>query len=169
MIQIQSLLQGKKIIKMKSDFKLHNSFAFWIYRLNNVLQDAFNQQLKDHDITWPQWMVLNVLDEGLANTPAVIADHLGADRSGITRLLDRLETKGFVIREHDKLDRRSIKLRMTSKGKGLMAQINNKAHQHQQQFLSELHLSERRGFKKELQKMLKVSGIDTAPIWQRID
>jgi len=154
---------------MKSDFKLHNSFAFWIYRLNNVLQDAFNQQMQDHDISWPQWMVLNVLDAGVASTPAVIADHLGADRSGITRLLDRLETKGFVIREHDKLDRRSINLSMTSKGESLMAEINSKARQHQQQFLSELHLSERRGFKKELQKMLKVSGVDTAPIWQRID
>ncbi len=132
------------------------------------MQDALNQQLKDHDISWPQWMVLNVLDEGIAKTPAVTADHLGADRSGITRLLDRLETKGLVVREHDKLDRRSIKLRMTSKGKSLMLEINDKAHRHQQQFLSELHLSERRGFRKELQKMLKVSGIDTASIWQRM-
>lgn len=154
---------------MKPDFKLHNSFAFWIYRLNHVLQDAFNEQLKEHDITWPQWMVLNVLDEGLADTPAVIATHLGADRSGITRLLDRLELKAFVLREHDRLDRRSIKLKMTPEGKKVMAEINNKAHQHQQQFLSELHLSERRGFKKELQKMLKISGIDTTKLWQRID
>ncbi len=154
---------------MKPDFKLHNSFAFWIYRLNHVLQDAFNEQLQEHDITWPQWMVLNVLDEGIAHTPAVIADHLGADRSGITRLLDRLELKEFVVREHDRLDRRSIKLTMTPKGKQVMAEINDKAHQHQQQFLSELHLSERRGFKKELQKMLKISGIDTTMLWQRID
>ncbi len=153
---------------MKSDFMLHNSFAFWIYRLNNALQDAFNQQLKDHDISWPQWMVLNVLDEGLANTPAVLADNLGADRSGITRLLDRLETKGFVIREHDKLDRRSIKLRMTSKGKGLMVQINNKAHQHQQQFLSELQLSERRAVKKDLHKQLRDSGSNSEQTWQCI-
>jgi DNA-binding MarR family transcriptional regulator len=67
------------------------------------------------------------------------------------------------------LDSRSIILQMTSKGSEVMAEINNKAHQHQQHFLSELHLSERRGFKKALQKMLKVSGIDTAALWQRID
>ena len=154
---------------MTSNLKLRNSFAFWIYRLNHVLQEAFNEQLKHHDITWPQWMVLNVLDEGIANTPAVIASQLGADRSGITRLLDRLENKGFILREHDRLDRRSIKLKMTPKGKKLMAEINHKAHEHQQQFLSELHLSERRGFKKELQKMLKSRGIDTTTLWQRID
>ena len=121
---------------MKSDFKLHNSFAFWIYRLNNVLQDAFNQQLKDHDISWPQWMVLNVLDEGLANTPAVIADHLGADRSGITRLLDRLETKGFVLSEHDNLFILSLILTITSKRKALLVQIYNIPLHHQQHFLS---------------------------------
>jgi DNA-binding MarR family transcriptional regulator len=68
---------------------------------------------------------------------------LGADRSDITRLLDRLEAKGFVTREYGKLDRRFIKLRMTSKDKSLIAEINDKAHQHQQQLLSELHLAER--------------------------
>ncbi len=154
---------------MKSDFKLQNSFAFWIHRLNNLLQEQFNRQLKDYDITWPQWMLLNVLDGSEANTPAVIADHLGVDRSGITRLLDRLESKDYIEREHDKLDRRSVKLHITNKGKKFMAEINAIAYQHQEQFLTDLHLSERRGFKKELQKMLRTSGVDTLSTWQRID
>jgi DNA-binding MarR family transcriptional regulator len=154
---------------MKSDFHLHNSFAFWIHRINNLLQEQFNQQLQAYEITWSQWMLLNVLHSSEVDTPAAIAAQLGVDRSGITRLLDRLEAKHYVEREHDKLDRRSVKLHMTSKGTALMQEINTLAYAHQQQFLKELHLSERRGFKKELQKILRTSGVDTMSLWQRID
>lgn len=155
--------------KVKADFKLQNSFAFWIHRLNNLLQDQFNALLKEYEVSWPQWMLLNVLSGSEANTPAVIAEQLGVDRSGVTRLLDRLEAKGYVEREHDKLDRRSVNLHITPKGKQLMSTINGLAYQHQEQFLEDLHLSERRGFKKELQKMLRTCGVDSQSMWQRID
>ncbi len=154
---------------MIPDFQLQNSFAFWIHRLNNLLQEQFNLLLKDYEVTWPQWMLLNVLSGTEACTPAAIAEQLGVDRSGVTRLLDRLEAKGYVEREHDKLDRRSVKLHLTSKGKQLMSTINSLAYQHQEVFLKELHLSERRGFKKELQKILKTCGVDTQLLWQRTD
>jgi len=154
---------------MKPDFKLQNSFAFWVHRLNSVLQDQFNQSLKEYELTWPQWMLLNALSEESVSTPAAIADQLGVDRSGITRLLDRLEKKEYVEREHDRLDRRSVKLHITPKGKKLMSTINSLAYQHQENFLEELHLSERRGFKKELQKMLRTCGVDSQSMWQRID
>lgn len=154
---------------MKPEFQLQNSYAFWIHRLNNLLQEHFNRLLQDYDLSWPQWMLLNVLATGEVNTPAGIAEQLGVDRSGVTRLLDRLEAKDYLQREHDRLDRRSVKIHMTDKGKQLMSAINQLAHQHQEHFLSDLHLSERRGFKKELQKMLKTCGVDTQATWQRID
>jgi DNA-binding MarR family transcriptional regulator len=39
-------------------------------------------------------MLLNVLSGGDVNIPAVIVAQLDVDRSGVTRLLDRLEAKG---------------------------------------------------------------------------
>ena len=154
---------------MKSNFLLHNSFAFWAYRLNNLLQERFNEQLKSFDITWPQWMILNVLDNGEGHTPAFVANQMGVDRSGVTRLLDRLEAKEYVVREHDRLDRRSVKLALSEKGKQAIGDINQQANQHQEAFLAELHISERRALKKELQKILKTCGVDTTTLWQRID
>jgi DNA-binding MarR family transcriptional regulator len=59
-------------------------------------------------VTWPQWLVMNVLFHQMADTPAQLAEEIGIDRSAITRLLDRLEAKACVRREHDKIDRRSI-------------------------------------------------------------
>ena len=153
---------------MQTDFQLNNSFAFWVHRLNSRLQEQFNEQLKPYDLSWPQWMLMNVLADKVS-TPAVAAEQLGVDRSAVTRLLDRLEAKGYVGREHDKLDRRSVNIAVTAKGRNLMHEINALAYQHQQQFLKDLHLSERRGLKKELQKILRTTGLDTLTLWQRID
>lgn len=156
-------------VPMKSDFLLNNSFAFWIHRLNHILQEQFNQRLKRYDVSWPQWMVLNVLHTDSTITPAVIASQLGIDRSGVTRLLDRLEKKQYLTREHDKLDRRSVNLLLTAKGKSLIDEMNDIAKQHQDDFLKDLHSSERLAYKKVMQKMLKTSGIDSGALWQRLD
>jgi len=154
---------------MNPDFLLNNSFAFWIHRLNHVLQEQFNQRLKQYDVSWPQWMVLNVLHTDSSITPAVIAVQLGIDRSGVTRLLDRLEKKDYLTREHDKLDRRSVNLLLTTKGRSLIDEMNAVAREHQNDFLKDLHSSERLAYKKAMQKILKTSGIDSGALWQRLD
>jgi len=149
-----------------TDFHLHNSFTFWISRLASLMQEQFNQQLEEQGVTWPQWMVLNVLHHGLAKTPAQIAENIGVDRSAITRLVDRLEKKGLVERQHDGLDRRSIQVAMTAGGRRLMVELNLLAHSHQEQFLSELPSTEFRGLKGNIQKMLRAGGVETAVLWK---
>lgn len=148
---------------------LHNSFCFWLHRLNSALQDSFNEQLRQYDVSWSQWLALNVLSLGIADTPAHIAEQLGVDRSAITRQLDRLEDKGFVERYHDKLDRRLVKVLLTPASRQLMEQVNKEAYLHQQACLADLHRSERRGLKGELQKMLRTQGVDTFDVWLRAD
>ena len=150
------------------EFPIHNSYTFWISRLASLMQEKFNNMLKNQDVTWPQWMVLNVLNQKLAKTPATIAENLGIDRSAVTRLLDRLESKSLVVREHDKLDRRSVTIQMTEQGRQLMARVNESAREHQRQFLSGLHNTEFRSLKVNLQKMLKAGGIDSSQQWRQL-
>ena len=118
------------------------------------------------DITWPQWMVMNVLAHELGSTPARIADHIGVDRSAITRLVDRLEKKGFVTREHDGLDRRSVNILITQAGQLMIKHLDDAAQRHQELFLSELHSTEYRALKGNLQKLLKAGGLETHGLWK---
>jgi len=148
------------------DFLLHSSYTFWISRLASLLQEEFNRRLQAEDVSWPQWMVLNVLSQNIAGTPATIADTIGVDRSAVTRLLDRLEKKGLVLREHAKLDRRSVNIHMTEAGEALMERLNQLARQHQDHFLSSMHNTEHRSFKGNIQKMLKMAGVDSIRLWK---
>lgn len=147
-------------------FLLHNSYAFWISRLASVMQDRFNKELETLDVTWPQWMVMNVLTHELAETPAHIAEQIGVDRSAVTRLVDRLEKKGLVIREHDGLDRRSIKIHITSPGKLMVKHLDEAAERHQKIFLDELQNTEHRALKGNIQKLLHAGGVETALLWR---
>ncbi|TQV81287.1 MarR family transcriptional regulator [Exilibacterium tricleocarpae] len=159
------MVSGKQADK---EFHLHNSFTYWISRLASLMQEHFNESLQQHDVTWPQWMVLNVLYHRLATTPAQVAANIGIDRSAITRLVDRLEKKGLVQRQHDGLDRRSIRLLLTERGSRLIHTLNDSANAHQRRFLEHLPSTEYRGLKGNIQKMLRAGGLDTTTLWRRI-
>lgn len=149
-------------------FHLHNSFTFWITRLAGAMREAFNQALAEHQVSWPQWMILNVLYHQLAETPAQIADNIAVDRSAVTRLLDRLAEKQLLERVHDGLDRRSVKIHLTRTGKSLVAELNQAAEAHQNQFLNQLHPTELRAFKGNIQKMLRAADIDSLQLWRHV-
>lgn len=149
-----------------SDFLLHNSYTFWISRLATAMQEDFNRRLQEQGVSWPQWMVLNVLHHELASTPAGIADCIGIDRSAVTRLLDRLENKSLLEREHDKVDRRSVKVRLTDLGQDQVRVLNALAAEHQEHFLASLHSTEYRAFKGCIQRMLRCGGIDSLRLWK---
>ena len=150
-----------------NDYHLHNSFTFWIARLANVMRDQFNQALSEYDVTWPQWMILNVLHHGLAITPAQIADNIGVDRSAVTRLVDRLEKKDMVERSFDGLDRRSIQILMTAEGRRLVVDINAAAKRHQDSYLAQIPSAECRFLKGNIQKLLRASGVETNDLWHQ--
>jgi hypothetical protein len=57
---------------------------------------------------------------------------------------------------------------LTPEGKGLMAQLNQAAMQHKEHFLSELHPTELRVLKGNVQKLLRAGGVETLNLWKHI-
>lgn len=150
------------------EFLLNNSLLFWVNRLASAMRESFNDDLKSHDLTWPQWMCLNVLSHSDVGTPAQLADALGVDRSAVTRLLDRLAAKGMVEREHDDGDRRSVRIALTAMGYQLCKVLDELAETHQRRYIEQLPATEVRVFKSNIQKLLRESGIETSGIWKAI-
>lgn len=69
------------------------------------------------DITREQLSILLILSltDGLYQTQ--IANILGKDRPNITRMIDILESNGYITREKDENNRRILKVFLTDKGK----------------------------------------------------
>jgi DNA-binding MarR family transcriptional regulator len=60
-------------------------------------------------------------------TAASLCRRSGYDTGSMTRMLDRLEDKGLILRERSTEDRRVINLRLTESGVGLRSQITERA------------------------------------------
>jgi len=74
-------------------------------------------------LTANQWRpLLLILHRGI-DTPAELARALDVDTGATTRMLDRLESKGFVRRERVPEDRRVVKIVLTDEGRAVADRI----------------------------------------------
>lgn len=79
-------------------------------------------------VTAPQFRLLLVLDE-LGQVPSSrLAAKLGTLASSVTRLADRLEAAGLLVRGHDPRNRSIVTVEVTPAGRDLVARVV--AHRH---------------------------------------
>ncbi|MCP3706371.1 MarR family transcriptional regulator [Paraburkholderia sp. CNPSo 3274] len=105
------------------NFMLTESVGFRIVKARNLVVAEMDAALKDLDITGQQMGILLSLKQGVATTPFELSKLLGIDTGLMTRMLDKLETKGLLERSRDADDRRVVNLNLTEKGLGTAAQI----------------------------------------------
>ena len=69
------------------------------------------------EITQGEWAVLAYIDKKGVTTPTQIAGALRLTTARIANILNSLERKGYVSRQHDSADRRKVFVTITLEGK----------------------------------------------------
>ena len=75
-------------------------------------------------ITYPQYLVLNVLTEEDGVTIGAIANRLALESSTVTPPVKRLEQSGLVSRQRSRTDERQVRVCLTQAGRDLLARSN---------------------------------------------
>jgi DNA-binding MarR family transcriptional regulator len=90
----------------------HNIKAAW-----HAIARMYNQQALQYDATMSMgFVLLNINSE--EGTPATkIAPLMGLEARSLTRLLKSMEEKSLIYRQADKVDKRSVRIRLTAEGK----------------------------------------------------
>ena len=85
-----------------------------------LLKDRIiDTHMEPHGITAAQFKVLIIMAQFNVDTPAELCRHLSIDSGSMTRMLDRLEQKGFLARQRSEADRRQVRLVLTGQGQAL--------------------------------------------------
>ena len=97
-------------------YRPEDSVGFVMRQVVTLLAAEVDAELSAADLTNAQWQPLVKLYWGHAATVAELARECRLDAGAMTRMLDRLETKGLVQRERSSTDRRVVNLVLTEQG-----------------------------------------------------
>ncbi|SAK40143.1 MarR family transcriptional regulator [Caballeronia fortuita] len=103
--------------------QLETSLGYYLAKARNVLILRTDQALKPLDLTSPQIGVILLLASGRARTPLELSREMSYDSGSMTRMLDRLEKKGFVVRARSEVDRRIVELSLSERGRDAAARL----------------------------------------------
>ena len=100
--------------------------AVTLMRTADVVRRLVGAAVEPHGITVQQYNVLRILrGAGCDGLPTLeIAQRMIEQTPGITRLIDRLQTKKLVERQRGATDRRCIFCRITTEGTQLLAGLD---------------------------------------------
>jgi len=109
-----------------------------LQRTADSLGQEAEQLLKPHGLTGTQYNVLRILrgaePEGLPCSG--IGERMISHDPDMTRLLDRMEKRGLIVRQRQTDDRRVIKTRITPEGLTLLKSLDQPVRElHKRQFL----------------------------------
>ena len=83
----------------------------------HAISRMYNQQALKYGGTMSMGFVLLNIDSEDGTPATKIAPLMGLEARSLTRLLKSMEEKGLICRESDKMDKRSVRIKLTEEGK----------------------------------------------------
>ena len=102
---------------------LDDQLCYAIYSTGIAIQRAYKPLLDTLGLTYPQYLVLNVLWREDSQTVGGIAEQLALESSTLTPLLKRLEAGGLVVRTRNPENERQVIVALTDAGRALRSRV----------------------------------------------
>jgi DNA-binding MarR family transcriptional regulator len=126
-----------------------------IGRVRSIALSALDGELQSFGITGMQFVVFKQVADGVAQTAADLCRLMHYDTGSMTRILDRLEERHWIQRERSKDDRRVVRLRVTSAGRGALPRLQDSAGHVVQRMLAGFNATEVKDLHGFLSRMIE--------------
>ena len=100
-----------------------DSIGYLLRRASRASSQLAENAFDGEELSFPQWISLVLLRNGIADTAGALARCVGHDAGAMTRLLDQLEERGLLRRERSKSDRRVVHLTLTDEGRSAIRRL----------------------------------------------
>lgn len=141
--------------------ELEDHLGFWLRKLSNQVSETFATRLATHGVSVPQWVVLRVLAEAESMPLKDIVQRVGVDQGSLSRMVERLLTRGLVTRTASLDDRRAVAISLTTKGHQLVPKLAREADENDRAFFGALPARERKQFLATVRTLLTQNGGDS--------
>lgn len=142
---------------------LDSHLGYWLRRVSNHVSGAFARSLQAREVSVAEWVVLRQVSQQPGIHATVVSSTLGLTRGAISKILDKLELRGWISRGVDPADARLQLLTLTRKGLRAIPELSAIADQNDKKFFACLTPSEQQTLRHLLVKLVEQNNIQIIP------
>ena len=159
---METILVSMETIASGPDLEHH--LGYWLRRVSNRVSSEFARALKSKQTSVAEWVVLCHLQERPGTTPGQLAEALMLTRGAISKVIDKLEAKNWIIGSTKTEDNRVRLFTLTPQGTKVLPELAHIADRNDQKFFDVLDVDERANLRCLLTKLVDVHQIGAIPI-----
>jgi DNA-binding MarR family transcriptional regulator len=143
---------------------LEAHLGYCLRRVSNHVSAAFARSLQQQHVSVAEWVVLSQAAVRPEVRPAELADRLGLTRGAVSKVLDKLEGKKWIVRRTMADDNRVQLLSLTRQGQRVLPQLAEIAGRNDERFFGCLDAQEQDTLRRLLLKLSEFHCIRDVPV-----
>ncbi len=137
----------------ENTYRLEDSVGYRLTELSGDVKAEMRRRVSKYDVTTQQCPALMVLYREDCLNVTELAERIGVDFGGTSRLVDRLVAKGLLSDRPDGTDRRTRRMGLTRTGRQIAQKVLSASQATNQIFSNRMSQREARQFQTILQKL----------------
>ncbi|MDD3597218.1 MarR family transcriptional regulator [Sulfuricurvum sp.] len=122
----------------KDEFNFQDSYGYHYISTTVVIKRLMESRLQEYDLTHLQFSIMMNLYKNTTTTQKELLKYVYGDEASITRLIDRLELKGYIKRTQSLEDKRKKNILLTDEGLSLVKKLSRFAQEINQELIKDL-------------------------------
>jgi DNA-binding MarR family transcriptional regulator len=132
--------------------------------VSNAVSQEFARKVMVEGVTVAEWSFLRVLYEEEGIAPTALADRMSMTRGAISKLADRLESKGLIMRSEVDTDLRGQTLSLTPEGRAKVPTLAGLADANDAEYFGVLTGEEHGALDRILKALVERRGLSITPV-----
>jgi DNA-binding MarR family transcriptional regulator len=143
--------------------RLEGHLGYWLRRVSNAVSGSFARALNERQTSVAEWVLLRELHERGQTAPGELADSLGLTRGAVSKIVDKLDAKGWIQMEAKEGDSRFRLLSLTRTGRRSLPVLADIADQNDARYFDCLSAKEKNTLRELLIKLADHNRIHNVP------
>ncbi len=149
---------------MTSASELTDHTGYWMRMVSNAVSQEFARKVSAEDVTVAEWSFMRALYDLEPTPPSHLAERMGMTKGAISKLSERLVTKGLVERMENRDDKRAHSLSLTPEGRAKIPVLASLADKNDAEFFGVLAKEEHEALDRILRVLAERRELKATPV-----